>query len=137
MVTDADEDPHLLLADPRILIGIAPLSFQAGMTIATSRMIGLGNEIPVVVYTSTYAALAGDPKLFTLWPPNANKPRNRRAIAVICIFCGALTATWIEARSVGMLAILWMAAGIKLLLVGVAAFILPQKPPPETETDKA
>lgn len=137
MITDADEDPHALLADARILIGIAPLAFQSGMTIATSRMIGFGNEIPVTVYTSTYAALAGDPELFKLWPPSANKSRNRRIVAVICVFAGALIATWIEVKSIGMTAVLWMAAGIKLLLAVTVAILFPQKEPTHPIESKA
>ena len=137
VLTDADETPNILLGNKVILIGVAPLAFQSGMTIATSRMIGLGNEIPVTVYTSTYAALAGDPKLFQMIPISANRGRNRRLAAVVCIFAGALVSTWLEVRSIGMDAILWMAAGIKLVLVGVSAFILPRKQPPKAETTRA
>ncbi|KAL9082117.1 MAG: hypothetical protein Q9159_006708 [Coniocarpon cinnabarinum] len=124
--TDADEDPHALLTNSQIMAGIAPLAFQSGMTIATSRMMGLGNEIPVTVYTSTYAALAGDPKLFE-WPLGKNKPRNRRLGAVVSVFGGALVATWVEHRSIGMLAILWMAAGIKACLAVTVLIALPRK----------
>lgn len=126
LINDQEESSELVLMDPRILIAIGPLAFQSGATIASSRMLGYGNEIPVTVYTSTYAALAGDPKLFQL---RNNKPRNRRIAAVICVLSGAMIATWIEARSVGMKATFWMAAGIKLVLaIAIAAFIPAKKP---------
>lgn len=137
MVTEQDEPLEELLKDPRVLIGIAPLSFQSGMTIATSRMIGFGNEIPVVVYTSTYAALAGDANLFKLWPPSANKPRNRRIVAVLCVFAGAIVATWIEVASIGMMATLWMGMGTKLVLACSVALLLPQKEISKGECSKA
>ena len=137
MLTDTHEQQEVLLKDPRVLIGIAPLSLQSGMTIATSRMIGFGNEIPVVVYTSTYAALAGDKNLFKLWPPSANKPRNRRIVAVVCVFVGAIIATWVEIKSVGMVAVLWMAAGIKFVLAAVVALILQTDTNEKAEKSKA
>ena len=137
MLTDEKDDAQALFTNARIMIGIAPLAIQSGMTIATSRIIGLGNEIPVVVYTSTYAALAGDPNLFKLWPPSANKPRNRRIVAVICVFGGALVATWLEARSIGMIAVLWMSAGIKLVLALMVAIVIPRQEERKSSTPKA
>lgn len=114
-----------VLSDVRILIGIAPLAFQSGATIATSRLLGYGQEIPVVVYTSTYAALAGDMKLFKL---RNNKPRNQRLLAVICVLVGAFCAAWIQKRSVGMVACLWLGAGVKILLaLAIALFMSSQK----------
>ena len=114
-----------VFSDARILIGLAPLAFQSGATIATSRLLGFGQEIPVVVYTSTYAALAGDLKLFQL---HGNKPRNIRLAAVVCVFAGALCAGWIERKSIGMVACLWIGAGIKMVLaVAVAAFMRPME----------
>ena len=126
IITESDEGLTALLQDPRLLNGIAPLAFHSGMTIALSRVMGMVNELPVVVYTTTYAALAGDPDLFKMWPPSANKPRNRRIIAICCIFAGAVVATWIETRSAGMVATLWLAAGIKLALAVAMAGLFPE-----------
>lgn len=107
-----------------MLIGLAPLAFQSGATIATSRLLGFGQEIPVVVYTSTYAALAGDLKLFQI---HDNKPRNIRLAAVVCVFAGALCAGWIERKSSGMVTCLWIGASIKIVLaVAVAVFMRPK-----------
>ena len=123
---DANDDEHYsVLQNVDILIGLAPLAWQSGATIATSRLLSYGNEIPVVVLTSTYAALTGDPKLFEV---HGNPPRNRRIAAIICVFVGAICATWIQKNSVGMIACLWIGAGIKLLIaLGVAVLM-----PPET-----
>ncbi|CAK3783111.1 Hypothetical predicted protein [Lecanosticta acicola] len=117
-------NPSVILHDPRILVSVAPLAFQSGATIATSRLLGFGNEIPVTVYTSTYAALAADPKLFHL---HGNTPRNRRVAAVVCVFAGAFVATWAEKRSEGVLVTFWTSAGIKFVLAGVVAFVFPRK----------
>ena len=100
------------------------MAFQSGATIATSRLLGFGNEIPVTVYTSTYAALAADPKLFHL---RGNRPRDRRVAAVICVFAGAFAATWAERKSEGILVTFWISAGIKIILAGIVAFAFPKK----------
>lgn len=121
LITDQDEDTSSVLHDARILIAIAPLAFQSGATIATSRLLGLGNEIPATVYTSTYAALAADPKLFNL---HGNMPRTRRIAAVLCIFAGAFIATWLEKKGIGMTATFWMSAGIKLVIATTIAFFV-------------
>ncbi|KAF2725667.1 hypothetical protein K431DRAFT_336154 [Polychaeton citri CBS 116435] len=125
LITDQHHGAHGVLDDARILIAIGPLAFQSGATIATSRLVGYGNEIPCCVYTSTFAALAADPKLFHL---HGNAPRNRRVAAVIAVFSGAFVATWLEKASVGAVATFWMAAGIKYALAA-AVCLLPQKQP--------
>ena len=125
-VSEQDDSPVEVLHDPRMLISIGPLAFQSGMTLATSRLLGFGNEIPVTVYTSTYAALAADPKLFHL---RGNRPRDRRVAAVICVFAGAFVATWAEKRSAGIIVTFWMSAGIKLILSVAVAFAFPRKLP--------
>nr|POE82225.1 hypothetical protein CFP56_66989 [Quercus suber] len=123
LISNRNHDVSEVLHDPRILIAIAPLAFQSGATIATSRLLGFGNEIPVTVYTSTYAALAADPKLFHL---HGNTPRNRRLAAVVCVFAGAFVATWVEKKSAGIIVTLWASAGIKLILAGIVAFVFPR-----------
>ncbi|KAL9065069.1 MAG: hypothetical protein Q9157_007606 [Trypethelium eluteriae] len=123
-ISDNDGSSEWVLHNPRMLISIGPLAFQSGMTIATSRLLGFGTEIPVTVYTSTYAALAADPKLFHL---RGNKPRDRRIAAIICVFAGAFVATWAEKRSAGIIVTFWMSAGIKLILVAAIASVFPRK----------
>ncbi|KAI9662101.1 MAG: hypothetical protein M1831_002797 [Alyxoria varia] len=113
---DSMEERFAVFADPAILIGFAPLAFQSGATIASSRILGYGGEIPVTVLTSTYAALASDPNLFKL---RGNKPRNRRMAAVLCLFIGAICATWIQVESIGMVACLWFGAGVKLVIAAM------------------
>ena len=119
---DRDNHPEVL-GDTRIIGAIPALAFQSGATIATSRLLGYGNEIPVNVLTSTYAALASDPKIFAV----KNASRNRRVAACVCVLTGAFCATWIMKRGPGLVLILWLAAGMKLAItLGVFA-LLPSK----------
>jgi len=113
----------------RIITALPPLGFQSGMTIATSRILGF-NELPVNVLTSTYADLAGDPKLFALH----NEKRNRRVLAVLSLAGGALGSAWMMKRGPGIVGVLWLAAGLKLA-VGVGMFLLAR--PVEVERQKA
>lgn len=119
-VTNGGEDP---LLRPEIMGGIAPLAFQTGMQIATSRLLGFGQEIPVNVLTSTYAALAADTKIF-VWD---NKPRNRRLAAVVLFFGGALCATWILKVGPGTVLAIWLGAGIKLVTALAVGLFMPEK----------
>lgn len=109
-----------VLANILIVIALPPLGFQSGMTIATSRMMGF-NELPVNVLTSTYADLAGDPKLFA----RHNEKRDRRVLAVLSLVVGALCSAWMMKRGPGMMGVLWLAAGIKLA-VAVGLFVFAQ-----------
>lgn len=81
------------------------------MQIATSRLLGY-NELPVNVLTSTYCDLMGDAKLFALH----NVKRNRRAAAVILLFGGSIISGWLMRSQGGLQSVLWLAAGIKLLV---------------------
>ena len=100
----------------RIVSLFPPLGFQSGMQIATSRLLGF-NELPVNVLTSTYCDLMGDAKLFALH----NVKRNRRAIAVVLLFAGAIISGWLMRSQGGTQSVLWLAGGVKLL---VAVFTL-------------
>lgn len=112
--------------DIRIVTAIPPLAFQSGATIACSRMLGFAQEIPVTVLTSTYGALASDQKLLS----SGNKPRDRRAIAVVLFFAGAVCSTWImKTDSATADVIFWLSAGIKLLLAAVFVFFLKAEKP--------
>ena len=127
LVNVQERDPRDLVSNPHVLIGIAPLAFQSGMSISTSRMLGFGDELPITVLTSTYAALAGDPQLFKSWKSPKSVFRNRRAIAIVMVAAGALIAAAVEKKSIGMVATLWMAAGIKAVLTLAVASLFPQK----------
>ncbi|KEQ95818.1 hypothetical protein AUEXF2481DRAFT_39673 [Aureobasidium subglaciale EXF-2481] len=113
-----DEHKRGVIGNILIVSLFPPLGFQSGMQIATSRLLGY-NELPVNVLTSTYCDLMGDAKLFALH----NVKRNRRAIAVVLLFVGAIISGWLLRSSGGLQSVLWLAAGIKLL-VAVFTFTL-------------
>lgn len=124
LLTDHNDSPEAVLQDPRILIAIGPLAFQSGCTMALSGLLGHAGSLPIIVYTSTYNALASDTKLFQI---HKNHDRNRRVLAVVCILSGAMVATWLEKKSIGMVAVFWMAGGIKLVITVAIALLLPAK----------
>lgn len=119
--TDSQEQNQGILNDTRIIGALPSLAFQAGSTMATSRAMGYGGEIPVNVLTSTYAALATDTRLFQ----KDNPPRNRRVIAVLCLASGALCAAWLQREGPGIKAVLWFGAGIKLVIAIAVIIFLP------------
>ena len=92
-------------------IPIAMLSFQSAGQMVTSRILGL-NEIPTVVLTSVFCDFASDPEL----GKKNNLRRNRRALAFTGILIGAIVGGWIAKASGGMESVVWIAAGIKLLI---------------------
>lgn len=78
------------------------------------------------VLTSTYAALTTDEKLLKA----ANRPRDRRAVAVICVFVGAVCAAWIMRRvgERGFEACLWVGGAVKVVVaIAVALGMAPAK----------
>ena len=109
--------------DPHIIGAIPLLAFQSGATIATSRLLGYGNEIPVNVLTSTYAALATDTRLLA-WK---NTPRNRRVGACVCVLGGALCAAWIHKVGPGIVGCLWVGAGLKIVMALAVGLFMPAK----------
>lgn len=121
---DSREKNPRILSDARIIGALPALAFQSGSTMATSRFLGYGGEIPVNVLTSTYAALATDTKLFR----KDNPPRNRRVAAVLCLASGALCAAWIQKAGPGIKAVLWIGAAIKLVLATLIGLLLPNAP---------
>ncbi|KAK5109285.1 hypothetical protein LTR62_007159 [Meristemomyces frigidus] len=96
---------------------IPPLSFQAGIQIATSRLLGF-NELPINVVTSTYCDIMGDFKLFA----TNNVRRNRRVSAVVLLLGGAIASGWLMRSSGGLPSVLWIAGGVKLV-TAVAYFV--------------
>jgi len=102
-----------VLGDILIVMAVPPLAFQSGMQIAASRLLGF-NELPTCVLTSSYADIAGDAKLFTTLD---NPKRNRRIASAVLLLVGAIVAAWIMRSGVGLHVVLWIAAGLKLMLV--------------------
>ncbi|RJE25064.1 hypothetical protein PHISCL_02599 [Aspergillus sclerotialis] len=92
-------------------VPIVLLSIQSAGQIVCSRALGY-NEIPTVVVTSLLCDLVSDPKLFLL----QNLKRNRRIIAFILTLGGAIAGGWITKVTGDIYAVLWIAAGIKLII---------------------
>lgn len=111
-------EPKSVLDNILIVSLIPPLAFQAGMQIATSRLLGF-NELPVNVLTSTYCDLMGDFKLFA----TNNVRRNRRAASVVLLLIGAIISGWLMRSDGGLMSVLWLGGGIKFI-TAVAYFLL-------------
>jgi hypothetical protein len=110
-------EPADVVRNIKIVSLLPPLALQSGMQIATSRLLGY-NELPVNVLTSTYCDLMGDFNLLAL----NNVRRNRRAAAVVLLLVGSIASGWLMRSSGGLESVLWIAAGIKLV-VGVIMFV--------------
>lgn len=93
-------------------IPIVLLSLQSAGQIVASRALGF-NEIPTVVITSLLCDLMSDPKLF-LW---RNEKRDRRVVAFVLTLVGAIVGGWVTKVTGEIAPMLWLSAGIKLLLV--------------------
>ena len=99
------------LGNIRIVTALPPLAFHFGMQIATSRILGF-NELPANVLTSTYADIAGDPKLFSFhWNPK----RDRRIASVFLVLTGAISSAWMMKRGLNIYGQMWIGAGLKFL----------------------
>ncbi|KAF0316443.1 duf1275 domain protein [Colletotrichum asianum] len=95
------------------LIPIALLAFQFGGQIVTSRILGF-NEVPTNVLTSLYCDLLSDPMI--LAPFLENPKRNRRVVAVLLTVGGGIISGWLQRTNLGMPAVLWIAAIVKLVI---------------------
>ena len=92
-------------------VPIVLLSLQAAGQIVASRALGF-NEIPTVVITSLLCDLMSDPKLFLL----RNEKRDRRVVAFLLTLIGAIVGGWVTKATGEIPPILWLSAGIKLLV---------------------
>ncbi|KEY80438.1 hypothetical protein BA78_5164 [Aspergillus fumigatus] len=90
---------------------IVLLSIQSAGQIVASRALGF-NEIPTVVITSLLCDLVSDPKLFLL----RNEKRDRRMVAFVLTLIGAIAGGWITKATRDISPVLWMAAGLKLII---------------------
>lgn len=92
---------------------IVLLSFQSAGQIVASRALGF-NEIPTVVITSLLCDLVSDEEFFAL----RNGTRDRRILAFCLTILGAIAGGWITKATGDIAPVLWLAAGIKLVIAG-------------------
>ena len=111
--------PTNVIGNIKIVSLIPPLAFQSGMQITSSRLLGF-NELPVNVLTSTYCDIMMDAKIFAL----NNVKRNRRVSAVVLVLAGAVCSGWLMRSAGGLISVLWLASGIKLIVaIGILCFM--------------
>jgi len=92
------------------LIPIGVLSFQAAGKVLVSRVLGR-NALPAVVLTTLYNDLMADPGLFTAGL-TGNVQRNRRAVAIVMYFGGAVIGGACARSTIGFAGALWISAGL-------------------------
>ncbi|KAF2225787.1 hypothetical protein BDZ85DRAFT_316920 [Elsinoe ampelina] len=97
-----------VLEDVRIVALLPLLAFQAGVQIATSRLLGF-NELPVNVVTSTYCDIMGDKKVLE----RGNRKRDRRVASVVLVLVGAVVAGWVMRSRAGLEGALFVAGAVK------------------------
>lgn len=106
-----EDDPSQATLQWEQEVPIVLLSLQSAGQIVASRALGF-NEIPTVVITSLLCDLMSDPQLFLMH----NVKRDRRIIAFVLTLVGAIVGGWVT-RATGQIApILWLSAGIKLVI---------------------
>ncbi|KAI1393239.1 uncharacterized protein F4822DRAFT_384030 [Hypoxylon trugodes] len=89
---------------------VALLSFQAGGQIVNSRALGI-SEVPTTVITSLLCDLVIDERI--LEPFRKNVKRNRRVVAFVLTFLGAVCGGWISKATGAVQPSLWFVAAIK------------------------
>ncbi|KAG9244238.1 hypothetical protein BJ878DRAFT_79994 [Calycina marina] len=95
-----------------VLVPIALVAFQSCGQAVTSRALKY-NALTSVVLTSIYCDLFSDAELFAQY----NIERNRRAAAPVLLMIGAVLGGVLARSSLGAEGALWIAAGMKLLVV--------------------
>ncbi|KAE9374863.1 hypothetical protein N431DRAFT_279747, partial [Stipitochalara longipes BDJ] len=95
-----------------VLVPIALIAFQSCGQAVTSRALKY-NALTSVVLTSLYCDLFSDAELFSLH----NSDRNRRLSAPVLLLLGAIAGGLVAHSSIGTAGALWIAAGLKLLVV--------------------
>lgn len=103
--------PESAVGNKFVLIAIPFLAAQSGAQVVTAKSLGF-NELPTTVLTSVYNDLASDMRLLA-WK---NPKRDRRVGAIAMILLGGISASWISRTAGGLTAVLWLGAGMKLLL---------------------
>lgn len=126
--------PKVSKEDPITAWVILPLSLiaiQSAGQAVTSRVLKY-NATTSVVLTSSYTDLFADPGLFTLNLKD-NPERNRRFVAPFLLLAGALIGGHFEHDEAGLAGAMWVAFGIKALIVIIWFFWKADPNPEETE----
>lgn len=95
-----------------VLVPIALVAFQSCGQAVTSRALKY-NALTSVVLTSIYCDLFSDAELFSLHNPE----RNRRLGAPVLLLFGAVMGGLLAHSPIGTAGVLWIAAGLKSLVV--------------------
>jgi len=95
-----------------VLVPIALVAFQSCGQAVTSRALKY-NALTSVVLTSIYCDLFSDAELFSMH----NVERNRRVGAPVLLLFGAIMGGLLAHSPIGTAGVLWIAAGLKLLVV--------------------
>jgi hypothetical protein len=95
-----------------VLVPIALVAFQSCGQAVTSRALKY-NALTSVVLTSIYCDLFSDAELFAVH----NVERNRRVGAPVLLLIGAVMGGLLAHSAIGTAGVLWIAAGLKFLVV--------------------
>ena len=98
--------------DWNVLVPVILLAFQGCGQAVTSRALKR-NALISVVLTSAYCDLFSDLELFA----KDNVERNRRAAAPLLLIVGAIVGGLFASSSADIAGAIWIAAGLKLLMV--------------------
>ena len=97
------------------LAPLALLAFQSAGQVVASRILKY-NELPTVVLTTAYCDLMSDPHLFTAGLLD-DPQRNRRVLAAVMLFVGAVSGGIMVNGWVGLKGALWLGAALKAAMV--------------------
>lgn len=115
------------LAGSTTLYAIGLLAFASGSQVVQSRSLAM-TEISTAMATAAWVDLLIDPNLLSL---QKNRPRNRRAAFLFCLFFGSLMGALIY-RSIGSAWAVAISAGGKLLVTIMFFFNNSEKPKVES-----
>lgn len=114
-----------------VIVPLALVAFQSSGQAVISRALQY-NSLTSVVLTSIYCDLFSDAQIFAGLTQNAE--RNRRMAAPLLLLVGAVLGGVWDKTDVGMIGALWMAAGLKALVV-VAWVFWPAEKKEEEDDD--
>lgn len=103
----------------KVLLPMALVAFQSCGQAITSRALKF-NSLTSVVLTSIYCDLFSDTQMFAFH----NTDRNQRVGAPVLLLIGAIMGGLLFRSALGMAGVLWIAAGLKLL-VAITWFLWP------------
>ena len=125
VVTVSGKPKDMEAIEWHVLLPIALLAFQSCGQAVTSRALKY-NALTSVVLTSIYCDLFSDQELFKL----RNVERNQRVGAPVFLFLGALFGGFFAHTDFGVAGALWMAAGLKLVVIVLWLVWPAEKPKP-------